>query len=443
MQEPIQQRLAEFVSALDLEKVPEHFKADARLRVLDWIGCAVAGADYPQMQIAKAYLGANQSVGSSSIVGTDEKVSARVAAFLNGIAGHVCELDDGHRTAIGHPGSITLPVAFALAEEKHLSGKDFLKAVIIGYDMYARLGRTVNPTHYRTWHATATCGTIAAAAAAASLLKLSAEQTNNALGLACTMAGGLIESFGTHAKAINIAEACQNGVDAASLAALGMTGSHSAILGQKGFVAATCTDPHTEHLRAPSEEGLISDTAFFKVYSSCGHTNSPLDMMTRICRKYAPIPSDIVSIKVKTYRVAVDLTAALKTKTEDEAKFSLPYCIAILLKRGSVTLENFAQSVREDPEVLRLASCVSVVEDPEATANFPRRRAEVTVTMKDGTVYTEKTLDACDEASAEQIIAKFRAAVPFYDKDRQDRIIELVMGIEALEDVSELTALLR
>jgi len=85
-------------------------------------------------------------------------------------AGDVCELDDGHRTAIGHPGSIAVPTALALGEHLNASGADVLKAVILGYEVFSRLGRTVNPSHYRTWHTTGTCGTIAAAAAAASLL---------------------------------------------------------------------------------------------------------------------------------------------------------------------------------------------------------------------------------------------------------------------------------
>lgn len=442
MQEPIQAALAAFVANCDYSRIPEHFKADARLRVLDWIGCAAAGAHYPQMQIASKYLYAVGDAGGCTIVRNGAGHSTRNAVYLNGIAGHVCELDDGHRTAIGHPGCVTIPVALAVAEKANATGADFLKAVILGYDMFARVGRTVNPSHYRTWHTTGTAGTFAAAAAAASLLKLSPEQTNNALGLAATSAGGLVESFGTHAKATNIALACQNGLDAAELAGLGFTGAHSALLGKKGFVAATCTDPHIENLENPSEETLVSDTAFFKVYSSCGHTNSPLDVTFAMKKKYGLKAEDIKHVTVKTYKVSFDLTHELKTATEDEAKFSLPYCIAIALLYGSVSLNYFAESYRTNSTVLDLARRIEVLEDPEATARFPHRQAKVTVTLKNGTVLEDITLDSCDKADAEQIEAKFAAAVPFYSSEKQAKIIELVKTIDQQPDIRALAALL-
>ncbi len=410
MEEPIQAALAAFISNCEFKKIPEHFKEDARLRVLDWLGCAIAGAHYPQVKITGGYLGAAGGAAEARAFGIEGKIPVRTAAFVNGVAGHVCELDDGHRTAIGHPGSITVPVALALAERHGLSGEEVLKAVIIGYDMFSRLGRTVNPTHYRTWHTTGTCGTIAAAATAASLLGLTPEETNNAIGIACTMAGGLIESFGTHAKAVNIAEACQNGIDAAYLAKAGMTGSHSALLGKKGFVAATCTDPHIENLKDPSEETLVSDTAFFKVYASCGHTNSPLDALFELIRTKHPDPDQIESIAVKTYRVSVDVAGQLKCATEDEAKFSIPYCFAIALRYGTIALPQFTEEVRTDPKVLDLARRVTVTEDPEATSLFPRRVAEVTVRMKDGTEFVKKVWNSNDKAEAATIEAKFRAA---------------------------------
>ncbi|MCF0254248.1 MAG: MmgE/PrpD family protein [Duodenibacillus sp.] len=442
MQEPIQAALAEFVAGCDLARIGEHFKEDARYRILDWIGCAAAGAHYPQVEIASKYLDQVGDAGPCTVVGSDKTRSVRAAAMLNGIAGHVCELDDGHRTAIGHPGSVALPVALAVGEAVNASGADVLKAVILGYDMFSRTGRAVNPSHYRCWHTTGTCGTLAACAAAASLLKLDAEQANNALGTACTLSGGLVESFGSHAKALNIGAACQNGVDAAMLAKAGFTGSHSALLGKKGFVAATCADPHVSHLENPSEATLISDTAFYKVYSSCGHTNSPLDMTFRLKREHAVDPAAIESVLVKTYKVSVDLTSQLKVATEDEAKFSLPFCIAIALLKGSVTLANFSEAVRTDPEVLALARRIQVVEDPEATARFPARQAEVTIAFKDGASISAKTLSACDEAEPAQIIAKFEDAVPFYSPEKRKAIVDMVTRIEDLPNIKLLTAML-
>lgn len=444
MQEPRQQALSRFISQLRFEDIDEHFKADARLRVLDWIGCAIAGARYPQTCMSREMLIEAGGKAESTVVGSSQKLPARSAAYINGVAGHVCELDDGHRTAIGHAGSITLPGVLALAESEKSTGAEFLKAVIVGYDMFARIGRTVNPTHYRTWHTTGTVGTIAAAAAAASLLKLDEEQTNNALGLACTLAGGLVESFGSHAKAVNIAAACQNGVDAARLAKMGMTGSHSALLGKKGFVEATCTDPHLENLDVAGAESLVSDTAFFKKYSSCGHTNSPLDGLVALMKAHADItPDNVKAVTVKTYKVSVDITAELKTATEDEAKFSLPYCFAVQIAFGRVGLGQFSQANRCDEKLLALARRVTVLEDPEATAQFPKRMAEVTVELNDGTVYVEKRLGASDEADAELVEGKFAEAAAALGPDRVAQVIELCRNIDKLDSVEGLANALR
>lgn len=443
MQDPIQEKYAEFVAQCDFSRIDEHFKADARLRVLDWIGCAIAGADYPQTQLSRRMLFEAGGNGTATVVGSQQMLPARSAAFINGVAGHVCELDDGHRTAIGHAGSITLPVVLALAQELGSSGAEFLKAVILGYETFTRVGRLVNPSHYKTWHTTGTVGTIAAAVAAASLLKLDAEQTNNAIGLACTMAGGLVESFGSHAKAVNIAQACQAGVDAAKLAKLGMTGSHSALFGKKGFVAATCSDPHPENMTGLGEDHLVSDTAFFKKYSSCGHTNSPLDALVALMKAHAEITPDAVqSVVIKTYKVSVDITSALKVATEDEAKFSLPYCFAVQIAYGRVGLKQFSQAHRADEKLLDLARKVSVIEDPEATALFPRRVAEVTVTLKDGTQFVEKRLNASDEADADLVEAKFAEAAQRIGQEKIRRTIDLCRRIDRLENIKELAEIL-
>ncbi len=164
--------------------------------------------------------------------------------------------------------------------------------------------------------------------------------------------------------------------------------------------------------------------------------------MTFALRKRGVDPSQIEHIRVETYKISVDLTKDLKVATEDEAKFSLPFCIAVALLKGSVSLCWFNEATRTDPEVLALARRVEVMENPDATARFPSRQAEVIITMKDGTEMREKTLESCDKADNTQIIAKFEDAVPFIDADKRRRIIEIVTNIDAQENMTELMSLL-
>lgn len=151
---------------------------------------------------------------------------------------------------------------------------------------------------------------------------------------------------------------------------------------------------------------------------------------------------EIERIDVATYKVAFDLTSQLKTATEDEAKFSLPFCFAISLLKGSVSLANFSQAVRTDPEVLDLARRVHVIESPEATSRFPHRQAEVSIVMKDGTVYADKTLDAHDSTTPEQIVAKFEAAVNEMDASKRQRIIQFVIDLGKQQSIAPLMDLL-
>ncbi|MEF2072600.1 MmgE/PrpD family protein [Consotaella aegiceratis] len=442
MDQSLQDDLARFVCECDMDRIPQRLVTDIKYRVIDWLGCAAAGRDYDACGIARNVFGQTGGRPEATMIGAEGLYPAASAAMVNGIVGHVSELDDGHRQAIGHPGSVTLPVALALGEARQATGADFLKSLILGYDVFIRLGRAVNPSHYAYWHTTSTCGTFAAAATAASLMRLTAAQTSNALGIAATLTGGLVASFGTHAKALNVGHACQNGIHAAMLAQKGFTGSPQAIAGDKGFLKATSREEAFD-IQAPSEATLLSDTAFYKVYASCGHTNSPLDALFSLLRKHSPKADQIKDVRVETYHVAVSLTAALKSASETEAKFSLPYCIAVAIKFGRVSLAEFRPEILRSSEVLSLARKVSVVESDEATARFPRRQAQVTVEMADGQVYSEQVMDSTDVADYAALDRKFLDQVTAVDGEASNTVLDFIRGMDSSATIAPLTQYLQ
>lgn len=435
----IQQNLANFIASCDYASIDNKFVQDIKYRIIDWLGCAIIGAHYPQSTIARQFFSQSGGTAEAMIIGMPGKYPAGNAALVNGIIGHVCELDDGHRKAIGHPGSVTVPVAFALGEKLNSSTETILKALILGYDLFARLGQAVNPSHYSTWHTTGTCGAFAATATAASLMRLDPQQTCHALGIVATLASGIQESFGTYAKALTIGNACQNAIYAASLAKLGYTGSSTAITGKKGFISSTCTEAHLEFLRNPSEDTLISDTAFYKIYASCGHTNSPLDALFSLLKQNTIDPVHIKEIIVETYKVAVDITGELKSDTEDAAKFSLPYCLSVAILFGEVSLRQFRPAILHDPDVNSLAAKVRVIESTEATARFPKRQARVSIRLHDGTQYMAQVNDATDEVNPHQIEQKFRAATIHIGRQETENIL---CYLREMETHTELTPLI-
>ncbi len=284
----LQAQISDFIAGLRYEDLPTAVVQDAKYRVLDWLGSALAGSSYkPALIVTKMVLEAG-GAPQATVLQSGMKVPMAQAALANGIMGHVVEYDDGHRLAIAHPGAVTVPTALAVAESLGRSGKEVLTAIVAGYEVLIRLGASINPSHYQIWHTTGTCGTFAAAATAARLLKLDPARTQMCLGVAGTMACGLQETFGTHAKPLNVGHACQSGIQAGLLAMEGFTGPEDILLGPKGFVTATTEQFDSALLDQIDERQYLSPTAYYKVYASCGHTNSPLDALFAIMKSPAP-----------------------------------------------------------------------------------------------------------------------------------------------------------
>jgi len=442
MDKTIQEEIAEFIVQLNFDNIKEPFVKDIKYRIMDWFGCAVTGIQYPQSKIVRNFFLQMGGKEEASVFGTNIKMPAPNAAFVNGIIGHVSELDDGHRKAIGHPASITVPVALALTEKQNTSGKDFLKAILVGYEVFIRLGATVNPPQYKYWHTTSTCGIFAATAVAAVILKLTITEIVDALGIASTMASGLVDSFGSYAKSLNIGHACQSGIIAASLSKAGFTGSPTGMDGKKGIITATCPSPNWDMLKF-SADNLVTNTAFYKVYASCGHTNSPLDIIFELLNQDNIMFENVDNVLVETYKVSVDITKDFKNTNENEAKFSLPYCIAVALKYKQVTLHEFTEQVLNDPDIVQLGKKIKVIESQQATQQFPRRGAKVTVILKNGKVISKEVEDAHDVANYEKLENKFYGLVGKHNYVSAKKMLDGLKSLECQSGTSVLVDFLQ
>jgi 2-methylcitrate dehydratase PrpD len=435
----LQAEIAEFISGLQYSRLPSNIIEDAKYRVLDWMGSALAGTRYKASIIISEMVRSAMGAAQATLIKGGMKVPVAQAAFANGLIGHVAEYDDGHRLAIGHPGAVTLPASLAVAECYGRTGKELLTAVVAGYEVMIRLGTAINPSHYKAWHTTATCGVFSAAASATSLLKLDSQKINMSLGIAGTMAAGLLETLGTHAKPLNAGHACQSGVQAALLAMNGFTGPDDILLGNKGFIKATSTNYNTKILEEINDGPLLSNTAFYKVYASCGHTNSPLDVIFLLMQEYDIPVMAVKQITIKTYHTAVEMTGQLRHLDEEEAKFSLPYCIAVALLCKRVTLAEFAPERLNDPRIIKLAKKICIVEDTEATKAFPARRATITIEMNDGRVIEKSVKSSSDTPNYQAVEEKFMSlASTCVEQQTADTIRDLILNIEKLVDVNDL-----
>ena len=420
--------LASFTKSFKLSNTPKNVVEHAKLCFLDWLGATLAGSAEKEAEVLAEVFG-ELSPKESSIVGFKLKAPSQAAAYVNGAVSHMVELDDIHREAIIHPGVPVVPAALALAEKQDVSGEKLLEAIIVGYEVEISIGKAVNPSHYKYWHTTGTCGTFGAAAAACKVLELSEEEVINALGIAGTHAAGLIEVFGTSSKPLNPGRAARDGVVAALLASRGFTGPKTILEGEKGFFKATSSEEDYEKgFKGLGEVYEICRNGF-KRHSSCGHTHAAIDAVLSLTSRLGFRADEVVEVEVGTYRDAVEIVGRnYNPKSPAEAKFSLPYCIAVALLDGAVSLRQFTSSRLFSGDVRELMKRVKVYLDEEVNSLYPKKLgARVRVKLKSGDVVEELVE-----------VAKGNPENPLSTSELVDKFVQLASLRVKVEDAKRL-----
>jgi len=442
------ERLAEFIVSLNLNAVPANVIEHAKLCILDWFGAVLAGANEKEAAML-IELFKDFTPKEATIIGPGFKVPAQDAAYVNGAISHMIELDDIHREAIIHPGVPVIPAALALSEKLNASGSTLIEAVIAGYEVEIAIGKAVNPSHYRFWHTTGTCGTFGAAAAASKVLNLTLSETVNSLGIAGTHAAGLIEVFGSSSKPLNPGRAARDGVMAALLAKIGFTGPKTILEGEKGFFKATSAESFYE--KGFSGLGVTYEILrnSFKRHASCGHTHAAIDAMLDLRSRFNLKPQEIVELEVGTYKDALEIVGKnYEPKTPAEAKFSLPYCIAIAIIDGAAGLRQFTYENLSKNDVKDLIKRVRVYLDDEINMLYPQKLgARVKVTVRSGKTY-EKVVESAkgspeNPLSKDELISKFIDLASLkvgFEKSKE--LANVIMKLEKLDSVSELLEVL-
>lgn len=444
-------QLAEFVSTLSWEDVPQEVQKAAAMQVLDTVGVAVGAQDNEQLKWVRELY--DNLVGSREIAkvwGQDLRVSVTVGAFLNGMAGHTLELDDVHTSSKAHIGTVVIPAAWAMAENLQVSGKDFLLAVICGYETVARIGMAFGVTSHRLrgWHVTSTAGTFGAAAACAKLLGLDTDYTVYALGLAGTQSFGVWAFLedGASNKVLHPARAAQIGMEAAYLSRSGMTGAEHILEAADGGLLHAMSDEY-DISYVNRELGSRYELLYIdnKPYPCCRSTHCCIDAALALREEYDIEPGNVKQIDVDTYEVGYlqcgVSEGSLRPVTPIDAKFSTPYCVACALIHDGVTLQNFLPEVIGESEIQTLLAKVQVYPDDEFTAAYPEHwGCEVRIECMDGTSYSKVVLDASGSVenplTSEQMRAKALGnLLTVYSEADAQRIIEEILAIAEAESL--------
>ncbi len=450
--------IAEFVSGLTYEQIPAAVRERIKLLILDSLGCAIYGANLEWCRILRGTLEALDASRTTSIWGTNRKLSSPHAALVNGTQVQGFELDDVHRTAVLHVGAVTLPALIAVAESHaRLSGREFLAAAVAGYEIGPRVGLCMGQEHIgQGWHSGATVGVFSAAAGAARALSLPADATVHALGIAGTQSSGLMAAqYGAMVKRMHAGRAAQSGLYAALLASQGFTGIVDVFEAPYGGFCTTFSRSQDRfdlaQLSAGLGERFETMRISLKFYSCVGSNHTTLDALRDIRKRRPFTPDAIDGIVVHASRVTLDHAGwPYKPEGLTAAQLNLAFCVATLLIEGDVFVDQFTPDCVDDPARLALARKVKVVHDPAITAlgAAHRHQVRVEVHFRDGSVERE-TREAPrgseqSFAGADDIVAKFRKlAQGVMADEQQDALIDAVMRLEALPDSRELIDLLR
>ena len=410
------QLFAKFATQFDEATVSDEIWHHAKRAVIDWYASFYPGLNTESVLILEKILAEDFDRGNSKLA-SGRMATTRAAALFNGTAAHAAEVDDSYREAMYHPGAATIAGALAAAESVGATGIQFLKAVVIGYEVSTRIGVAMGRPHYRYWHNTGTMGAFGAAAASASLMNLNEVEFSNALAIAATFTAGLQQAFKSEpmAKPLHAGRAAEVGVLAAQLAKQGMLSSLDVLEAELGLGNAMSEGVDWSKAASTLGSEFHITRLTFKNHIGCGHTFPSIDGAMFLKETHAFAADDIEKIELGVYRPTLDIAGHTDPKTADEAKFSINYMVASALVFGSVRLSAFEPMRLNDPLTRSLVSRIHAALDASVDADFPKRRsAKVKIFLKDGRVFEHLQPDR-----------KGDPELPLTDADLEDKLIEL------------------
>ena len=389
MSNPTEQ-LAQFAAGLRFDDLPTGTVTKIEDLLVDWFGSVLAGVSArPVASVRRFARAMGPTSGPSELVGAQASSSPLLAAMANAAASHVAEQDDVHNGSVFHPATVVFPPALAVAQALGASGRDFLCACVVGYEVGIRVGEFLGRSHYKVFHTTGTAGTLAAAAAVGRLLGLDACQMQHAFGSAGTQSAGLWEFLKTAAdsKQLHTAHAAGAGLMAAYLAQDGFTGAADIFTGAQGMAAGMSRDADARKLCDGLGTRWATEETSFKYHASCRHTHPAADALLAVVQTHGLALDEIDRVITHVHQGAIDvLGPVVDPQTVHQSKFSMGTVLALVAQYQHAGLPEFDTHYQSEL-TRRLRERVEMVLDAEVDAAYPQRWiGKVTVHTRDGRV---------------------------------------------------------
>jgi len=438
--------IAEFICSCKFDHFPPEIIKRACEVTADTIAAIASGAQEKEAKVLSERILANNDRGNSTIIGSAERTEPSKAALINGTAGTFLELDEGNQFGRGHPGIHVIPAALAIAEEKGLSGSDYVTALVLGYEIGTRIG--IASKLRMSMHPHGTWGTVGAAVAVGKLSGYDVPtmkqiiNVSSSLGLATSrrtmLEGGTVRN-------VYAGVSGYMGIMAHDLVQSGFVGEADGLQTVYGSVVSESFDTKvmTEELGSRFEIGRN----YFKMHACCRYNHATLDALDEIMSRQPQqkiMPDKIDKVEVETYSLAAQLSDP-NPQNMLAGKFSIPFAVATSIVHGSTGVESFTPAATQNLAARELAQRVSVVEDPELTAMMPDHRpAKIKIILKDGSILEAQTFtnkgDAEDPYNSEELRAKyFNLMTPVWGDEISKAVYQETMALAQLDRITRIT----
>jgi len=459
---PLTRYVADFICDTQAADLPPDVIELGKKSILDGIGLALSGSVAKSGELVRRHLAdLGLAEGPSTVIGSSLRVAPRFAAFANGVGIHADDYDDTQLAIapdrvyglLTHPTAPALPAALAIGELVEADGRSVMLAYHLGVEVECKIAEAIDPRHYQTgFHATATCGTFAAAAAASRLMGLDAEATTRALSIAGSQSAGLRENFGTMTKPFHAGRSSESGVAAAQFAGYGWTAAANILEAQRGFFRAAGGGYDASAIAGKlglpwtfAEPGIS-----IKPHPSGSLTHPGMTEMLRMINEHGIKASDVRRVRVGTNSNMPNALIHHRPTNELQAKFSMEFCMAILLLDGRAGLAEFTDEIVMRDDVRAMIEKVDfVVDDDAERAGYHKMTTIIDIELEGGRKVSGRADfgkgSPADPMTYEEAAEKFRGCADFarFPKARADEVVAMVRDLDTLGRIDRLTALLR
>jgi 2-methylcitrate dehydratase PrpD len=404
-----------------------------KIALLDFLSCAYESLDLPPSRQAIEVAG--RGGGPASVIGTHVRASAAEAAFANAVLGHGLVREDMHTGSVSHLGIVIFPTLLALAQERKVTGCDFIAGAVCGYEIGASVGRALmDQETVRIFRPTGITGPLGAAVAGSRMLGFTEDAGVSALGFAANATAGLNEwpASGADDMFFHAGFAARNAVTAVELAELGAFGSETALDGAAGLFAALRRGDRVSQVKPFSGDSLEIFSVYHKPAPACNYAQTACQAALAVTLENHVDSQEITGVQVKCTAAAINYPGCNAPGPFErvlQAKMSIRFCVAATLARRSIEENNYRRL--DDPEIARLISVTKLEEDLGLTRAYPSAQgSEVIVTLRDGKQLRHRMRDLIP-ATPDQIRARFRSAAGAAAKTIEQKVDSL----DQLEEV--------